>query len=60
MWPGPGDWRQREAFTQRLGDDWLNSVSAALLFVPSAIVPISDGPEAEPGPKVGLEIRRPM
>lgn len=41
----PGDWRQREAFTQRVGDEWLNSVSAALFFVPSAIVPISDGPD---------------
>lgn len=41
----PGDWRQREAFTQRLGDDWLNGGNAALLFVPSAIVPIADGPD---------------
>lgn len=41
----PNDWRQREALTQQLGDEWLDGLSAALLFVPSAIVPIADGPD---------------
>ncbi|RWM83689.1 MAG: hypothetical protein EOR81_01750 [Mesorhizobium sp.] len=29
----------------QLGYEWLDSVAAALFFVPSAIVPISDGPD---------------
>jgi hypothetical protein len=29
----------------QLGNEWLNSVAAALFFVPSAIVPISGGPD---------------
>lgn len=41
----PDDWRQREALTQEFGDEWLDGLSAVLLFVPSAIVPIADGPD---------------
>lgn len=35
----PGDWRRREADTQRMGDEWLAGLEHALLFVPSAIMP---------------------
>jgi RES domain-containing protein len=41
----PSDWRRWEAETQRLGDEWLAGLEAALLFVPSAIVPIVDSPD---------------
>lgn len=41
----PGDWRQREALTQQIGSAWLAGLDTALLFVPSAIVPIADGPD---------------
>src|SRR5262249_48996688 len=41
----PEDWRRQEALTQEIGNLWLDSVSAALLFVPSVIVPIGDGPD---------------
>jgi len=40
-----GDWRRREALTQQLGNQWLDGVEAVLLFVPSVIVPIADGPD---------------
>jgi RES domain-containing protein len=35
----PEDWRQRASHTRTLGDDWLREAPAALLRVPSAIVP---------------------
>jgi RES domain-containing protein len=35
----PSDWREQVAVTRTLGDDWLRGVSAALLRVPSALVP---------------------
>ena len=35
----PEDWRQRASHTRMLGDDWLREAPAALLRVPSAIVP---------------------
>lgn len=41
----PDDWRRREAETQQMGDKWLSSVEAALLFVPSAIVPLPESPD---------------
>jgi RES domain-containing protein len=41
----PVDWRRREALTQQLGDEWLDSLHAALLRVPSAIVPLADSPD---------------
>ena len=41
----PTDWRQRESLTQKIGTEWLDGSSSALLMVPSAIVPIADGPD---------------
>jgi RES domain-containing protein len=41
----PDDWRRRETETQRIGDQWLAAVEAAMLLVPSAIVPIRDSPD---------------
>lgn len=37
----PPNWARDEAATQALGDRWLDGVSAALLRVPSAIVPLA-------------------
>jgi RES domain-containing protein len=41
----PDDWRRREADTQRMGDEWLAGLEHALLFVPSAIVPVVGSPD---------------
>ncbi len=41
----PADWRLREADTQRMGDEWLGGLEQALLFVPSAIVPVAGSPD---------------
>jgi len=41
----PADWRDRETFTQQMGMAWLDGLSSALLFVPSAIVPVVGGPD---------------
>ncbi|MER8492573.1 RES family NAD+ phosphorylase [Mesorhizobium australicum] len=41
----PEDWRRREAETQRIGDEWLASNRAAILFIPSAIVSFADSPD---------------
>jgi RES domain-containing protein len=41
----PEDWRRRESDTQRMGDEWLEGLEHALLFVPSAIVAIDDSPD---------------
>ena len=41
----PQDWRRREAETQRIGDEWLAGLEAAILLVPSAIVPIAGSPD---------------
>lgn len=38
----PDLWRRQDDVTMRLGDDWLDGVSACLLRVPSVIVPIPD------------------
>lgn len=38
----PERWRMLGDLTRRLGNDWLDGVSACLLRVPSVIVPISD------------------
>lgn len=35
----PADWPDKTEVTRALGDSWLTSVSAAVLIVPSAIVP---------------------
>src|SRR5260370_26371757 len=36
----PEDWIRRQPHTQRLGDEWLDRRSEALLVVPSSLVPI--------------------
>jgi RES domain-containing protein len=41
----PRDWIRRQAYTQRLGDEWLDSQSDVLLVVPSALVPITAAPD---------------
>ena len=41
----PQDWRRDEAWTQARGDRWHQARSAALLEVPSAIVPIAGSPD---------------
>jgi RES domain-containing protein len=41
----PENWRRRESFTQRIGDEWLAGLETALLFVPSAIVPFPSSPD---------------
>jgi RES domain-containing protein len=41
----PSDWTARQTHTQNIGDQWLDSVSEVLLFVPSVIVPIADVPD---------------
>jgi RES domain-containing protein len=41
----PGDWRRREAWTHRRGDDWHERTTNPLLRVPSAIVPLADSPD---------------
>ncbi len=37
----PSDWTTREMHLQRLGDEWLDSATEAILIVPSVIMPIS-------------------
>jgi RES domain-containing protein len=41
----PPDWPVRDTYTQGIGDRWLHSVTEALLFVPSVIVPIANVPD---------------
>ena len=41
----PNDWTTRETRTQAIGDQWLDSVTETLLFVPSVIVPIANVPD---------------
>ncbi|PSJ62568.1 RES family NAD+ phosphorylase [Kumtagia ephedrae] len=41
----PPDWRRRETETQHIGDEWLARLEAAILFVPSVIVPIAGSPD---------------
>jgi RES domain-containing protein len=41
----PPDWTARETHTQAIGDQWLDSVTEALLFVPSVVVPIANVPD---------------
>lgn len=41
----PPDWRHDESATQAIGHQWLSGENAALLFVPSIIVPIADSPD---------------
>jgi len=37
----PADWATRETQSQRLGDEWLDQASEAILIVPSVIMPIA-------------------
>lgn len=37
--------RHRETETQQIGGTWLSSVDAAVLFVPSVIVPLPESPD---------------
>src|SRR6266545_3069529 len=38
----PSDWTTREKHSQRLGDEWLDRATEALLIVPSVIMPIKN------------------
>jgi RES domain-containing protein len=38
----PSDWTMRETHTQRLGDEWLDQVTEALVIVPSVIMPVTN------------------
>jgi len=39
------EWIHREVDTQKLGDQWLDSISEPLLIVPSVIMPLPDAPD---------------
>ena len=41
----PADWTMRETYSQRLGDEWLDQASEAILIVPSVIMPIASAPD---------------
>lgn len=41
----PEDWKERQTHTQAIGNRWLASRSEALLFVPSAIMPVAGIPD---------------
>ena len=41
----PADWAMRETHSQRLGDEWLDQASEAILIVPSVILPIASAPD---------------
>src|SRR5690349_2557346 len=41
----PADWTMRETHSQRLGDEWLDQASEAILIVPSVIMPIASAPD---------------
>ena len=41
----PANWPARQAQTQLIGDEWLDTAGQLLLLVPSAILPISDIPD---------------
>lgn len=38
----PADWAKREVDTQRIGDQWLDAVTEALLIVPAVIMPLAN------------------
>jgi RES domain-containing protein len=38
-------WIHREVDTQKLGDQWLDSVAEPLLIIPSVIMPLPDAPD---------------
>jgi RES domain-containing protein len=37
----PSDWTTREMHSQKLGDEWLDKATEAVLIIPSVIMPIS-------------------
>ena len=39
------DWVHREVDSQRLGDQWLDSIAEPLLIVPSVIMPLPNAPD---------------
>lgn len=41
----PVDWRERESLTQRIGDRWHAGISAPVLRVPSAVLPLRASPD---------------
>jgi len=41
----PNDWRRQEGWTQQRGNEWHRALSAPLLRVPSAIVPLEGSPD---------------
>lgn len=41
----PADWRENEALTQSMGDDWYAAKTSPLLMMPSAIVPVTGSPD---------------
>ncbi|HEV7138035.1 MAG TPA: RES domain-containing protein [Steroidobacteraceae bacterium] len=47
--PNPGEaadlCRAGEADTQRLGDQWLDSMAEALLIIPSVVMPLANVPD---------------
>jgi len=41
----PQEWRHQEVWTQTRGDGWFRARTAAMLEVPSVIVPLADSPD---------------
>jgi RES domain-containing protein len=41
----PTDWRTREVLTQTIGDEWLDSLAAPILLVPSVIAHFDGSPD---------------
>jgi len=41
----PPDWRTKEAMTQTIGDEWLDSLTAPVLFVPPVIAYFDGSPD---------------
>ena len=41
----PTDWRTRESLTQGVGDEWLDSIAAPILLVPSIIAYFDGSPD---------------
>ena len=41
----PGGWITQQSHTQNLGNAWVEAAAEALLFVPSAIMPIASAPD---------------
>jgi RES domain-containing protein len=41
----PREWRDHETLTQRIGDEWLDSIAAPVLLVPSVIASFEGSPD---------------